>query len=33
MEEHESKPIPVLDAMGREIFWEDLGRPDGREDK
>lgn len=33
MQEHESKPIPVLDAMGREIFWEDLGRPDGREDK
>jgi hypothetical protein len=23
----ESKPIQVTDAMGREIFWEDLGRP------
>jgi hypothetical protein len=26
--ENESKPMPVTDAMGREIFWEDLGRPD-----
>ena len=26
--ENESKPIPVTDSMGREIFWEDLGRPD-----
>lgn len=25
--EYESKPIPVTDSMGREIFWEDLGRP------
>jgi hypothetical protein len=25
--ECESKPIPVTDNMGREIFWEDLGRP------
>ena len=23
----ESDPIPVTDAMGREIFWKDLGRP------
>jgi hypothetical protein len=28
--ENESKAIPVTDAMGREIFWEDLGRPDDR---
>jgi hypothetical protein len=26
--ENESKAIPITDAMGREIFWEDLGRPD-----
>ncbi len=25
--ECESKPIPVTDDMGREKFWEDLGRP------
>lgn len=25
--ECESKPIIPTDAMGREIFWEDLGRP------
>lgn len=25
--ENESKPMPVTDNMGREIFWEDLGRP------
>ncbi len=25
----ESKPIRDTDAMGREKFWEDLGRPDG----
>lgn len=25
--ECESKPIPITDNMGREIFWEDLGRP------
>jgi hypothetical protein len=25
--EFESKPMPVTDAAGREIFWEDLGRP------
>jgi hypothetical protein len=23
----ESKPMPETDAMGREKFWEDLGRP------
>ncbi len=26
--ENESKQIPITDAMGREIFWEDIGRPD-----
>lgn len=31
--EYESVPIKVVDAMGREIFWEDLGRPDDRTDK
>lgn len=25
--ETESKPIAITDNMGREIFWEDLGRP------
>ena len=25
--EYESTPIPETDAMGREKFWEDLGRP------
>lgn len=25
--ECESKSMPVTDDMGREIFWEDLGRP------
>lgn len=24
---HESSPMPNTDAMGREKFWEDLGRP------
>ncbi len=24
----ESTPIKETDAMGREKFWEDLGRPD-----
>jgi hypothetical protein len=24
----ESKPIPETDNMGREKFWEDLGRPE-----
>jgi hypothetical protein len=23
----ESKPMPVTDDMGKEKFWEDLGRP------
>lgn len=26
--QNESKPMPVTDAMGREKFWEDLGRQD-----
>ncbi len=26
--EFESKPMPVTDNMGREIFWEDMGRPE-----
>jgi len=26
----ESQPMPNTDAMGREKFWEDLGRPDGQ---
>jgi hypothetical protein len=26
----ESAPIKETDAMGREKFWEDLGRPDGK---
>jgi hypothetical protein len=26
----ESKPMQIKDSMGREIFWEDLGRPDGQ---
>lgn len=25
--QYESKPITPTDAMGREKFWEDLGRP------
>lgn len=25
--QYESTPMPVTDNMGREIFWEDLGRP------
>lgn len=24
----ESKPIIPIDNMGREEFWEDIGRPD-----
>lgn len=24
----ESKPMPITDNMGREVFWEDLGRPE-----
>ncbi len=27
--EYESKPMPVTDNMGREVFWEDMGRPEG----
>ncbi len=26
--EYESKTIPETDSMGREIFWNDLGRPE-----
>ena len=26
--ENESKPMTITDAMGREIFWNDLGRPE-----
>ena len=26
--EFESKPMTVTDNMGRENFWEDLGRPE-----
>ena len=26
--EYESKPMPITDNMGREVFWEDLGRPE-----
>jgi len=26
--EFESKPMLETDAMGREKFWEDLGRPE-----
>lgn len=26
--EFESKPMAETDAMGREVFWEDLGRPE-----
>ena len=26
--EFESTPIPITDNMGREKFWEDLGRED-----
>lgn len=24
----ESKPIVDTDSMGREVFWQDLGRPE-----
>jgi len=27
--EFESKPMPITDNMGRETFWEDMGRPEG----
>jgi len=26
--EFESKPMPITDNMGRELFWEDAGRPE-----
>jgi hypothetical protein len=26
--ENESEPIQVTDAMGREVFWLDAGRPE-----
>ncbi len=26
--EFESKPVAETDSMGREKFWEDLGRPE-----
>ena len=26
----ESTPIILIDNMGREQFWEDLGRPDDK---
>ena len=26
----ESSPIILTDNMGREIFWEDIGRPDDK---
>lgn len=29
----ESKPMPVTDNMGREVFWEDLGRPEVTENE
>ena len=25
----ESQHMPITDNMGREVFWEDLGRPNG----
>jgi hypothetical protein len=24
----ESSPMPITDGMGRQVFWEDLGRPE-----
>ena len=26
--EFESNPIVETDAMGREVFWQDMGRPE-----
>jgi hypothetical protein len=26
----ESSPIVITDAMGREVFWEDAGRPEDK---
>jgi hypothetical protein len=31
--EFESKPVVEKDAMGREKFWEDLGRPESELDR
>jgi hypothetical protein len=31
--EFESKPMTDKDAMGREKFWEDLGRPESELDR
>lgn len=28
--ETESYIVPATDSMGREIWWEDAGRPEGR---
>lgn len=28
--QYESNPMIITDGAGREIFWEDLGRPDGK---
>ena len=28
--EFESYIVPATDSMGREIWWEDAGRPEGR---
>jgi hypothetical protein len=28
--QNESRSIPETDAMGREKFWEDIGRPDAQ---
>ena len=28
--EFESKAIPITDAIGREVFWLDVGRPEER---
>ena len=27
-DQSESKPMPITDNMGREVFWEDIGRPE-----
>ena len=29
--EFESYIVPATDSMGREIWWEDAGRPEGGE--
>ena len=29
--ETESAPVIITDAMGREVFWLDAGRPDDRQ--